>query len=130
MRKLEDRGVIAGYHARLDAKRVHFDITAFIRVRVDGSDNYGEFVKRASAESEIMEIHSITGEGSHMLKICTRTTTTLEQLLSRIQSWPGVSGTTTSIALTSHKETSTLDVPPMILDERVTEQSPNGQEHS
>lgn len=130
MRKLEERGVIAGYHARLDAKRVHFDITAFIRVRVDGSDNYDEFVKRASAESEILETHSITGEGSHMLKIRTRTTTTLEQLLSRIQSWRGVSGTTTSIALTSHKETSTLDVPPMILDERVSEQSPNGQEPS
>jgi Lrp/AsnC family transcriptional regulator, leucine-responsive regulatory protein len=115
MRKLEDRGVITGYRAIVDAKRVHFDITAFIRVMVDSSSHYSDFVAQASSLPEVLEVHSITGEGSHMLKIRTRNTTTLEKLLSTIQAWAGVHGTSTSIVLSSFKETSSLPVEPVEL---------------
>ena len=47
MRKLEERGVIAGYHAVVDGKRLHIDITAFIRVMVDSSSRYPDFVEHA-----------------------------------------------------------------------------------
>ena len=134
MRKLEERGVITGYHATVDPKRVGVDITAFVRVRVDGSSHYPAFVKRVRSEVEILELHSITGEGSHILKLRTANTTTLEQLLSRIQSWDGVVGTSTSIVLTTHKETLLLDVQPMTLDHKsgdgVSHRAPNGQEVS
>ena len=105
MRKLEERGVITGYHATVDAKRLHIDITVFIRVMVDGSEHYGGFVDRAVEAEEVQEVHSITGEGSHILKVRTRTTTSLERLLSEVQSWPGVRGTSTSIVLSTFKET-------------------------
>jgi Lrp/AsnC family transcriptional regulator, leucine-responsive regulatory protein len=110
MRKLEERGVVKGYTALVDAKRIGLDITAFIRATVDGSENYARFVSEASAVAEVLEVHSITGEGSHILKIRTRDTTSLEKLLSRIQSWPGVRGTSTSIVLSSFKETRQLTV--------------------
>jgi Lrp/AsnC family leucine-responsive transcriptional regulator len=42
----------------------------------------------------------------------TRNTTTLERLLSQIQSWPGVTGTTTSIVLSTYKETRQVAVSP------------------
>ncbi|MEZ4700697.1 MAG: Lrp/AsnC family transcriptional regulator [Rhodothermales bacterium] len=112
MRKLEERGVITGYYAVVNAKRLHIDITAFIRVRVENSDGYPDFVRRASEMSEVQEVHSITGEGSHILKIRTRNTTTLEQLLARIQSWPSVQGTSTSIVLSTYKETRAIEVGP------------------
>ena len=105
MRKLEERGVITGYHATVDAKRLHIDITVFIRVMVDGSEHYDAFVDRAIETEEVQEVHSITGEGSHILKVRTRSTTSLERLLSRVQSWPGVRGTSTSIVLSTFKET-------------------------
>ena len=113
MRKLEDRGVIKGYHAVLDAKRINMDITAYIRVTVDGSAHYKSFIDQAVKLPEIQEIHSITGDGSHILKIRTKNTTTLEQLLSRIQSWPNVHGTSSSVVLSSYKETRELPVEPM-----------------
>ena len=112
MRKLEDRGVIAGYHAVINAKRLHIDITAFIRVNVDNSDDYPEFVNRASDLAEVQELHSITGEGSHMLKVRTRNTTSLERLLAKIQAWPSVHGTSTSIVLSSYKESRAVEVTP------------------
>ena len=115
MRKLEERGVLVGYHAVVDAKRLHFDITAFIRVMVDGSDHYARVIEEACALDEVLEVHSITGEGSHILKVRTRNTTTLERLLSRIQGWPGVSGSRTSIVLSTFKETRQVTVEPTAL---------------
>ena len=115
MRKLEERGVIRGYHAEVDAKRLHYDITAFIRVTVDGSAHFEPFVEQVVEIAQILEVHSITGEGSHIVKVRTRNTSTLERLLSRIQALPGVHGTSTSIVLSTFKETRTVETRPMDL---------------
>ena len=112
MRKLQERGVLIGYHAVVDAKRIHFDITAFIRLSVDGSEHYPTVIEQACLLDEVLEVHSVTGQGSHILKVRTRNTTTLERLLSRIQSWPGISGTSTSIVLSTYKETREVPVTP------------------
>lgn len=110
MRKLEERNLIKGYHAVLDSKKFNFDITAFVFVEVDGSDNYQKFVKKISEEPEVLECHSITGDGSHVLKIRTENTESFENLLSRIQSWSGVSKTRSNVVLSSFKETMELPI--------------------
>lgn len=117
MRKLEERGVIAGYHAHVNAKRIRYDITAFIRVSIDGSERYAAFIENAREMNEVLEVHSVTGGGSHILKIRTHNTSTLEKLLSNIQAWPGVHSTETSIVLSTYKESRTLEVVPMSLEE-------------
>tara|TARA_R110002126_G_scaffold385_1_gene2559 strand:- start:11 stop:490 length:480 start_codon:yes stop_codon:yes gene_type:complete len=110
MRKLEERGLITDYKAILSSKDFHFDITAFMFVEVDGSDNYPSFVKEAQKEKEILECHSITGDGSHFLKVRTKNTTSFEKLLSRIQSWRGVHKTRSNLVLSSFKETRALPI--------------------
>lgn len=110
MRKLEEKELITGYHARLDAKEFKFDITAFVFVEVDGSDNYAAFIDNATAEPEILECHSITGDGSHILKIRTENTASFEKLLSKIQSWDGVSKSRSNVVLSSFKETMELPI--------------------
>lgn len=117
MRKLQERGVIEGYQAVVNARRVGFDILAFIRVMVDGSKHYNGFVEKACQLDQVQEVHSITGDGSHILRVLIRNTSGLEQLLSTIQSWPGVHGTSTSIVLSSYKDTRTVPVEPMALTE-------------
>jgi Lrp/AsnC family leucine-responsive transcriptional regulator len=115
MRKLEERGVIEGYTAQVDAKRLRLDITAFIRVSVDGSEHYSDFVDEVSGMDHVLELHSITGAGSHLMKVRTADTTALERFLSDIQALPGVSKTTTSIVLSTFKETRTVPAEPMEL---------------
>lgn len=110
MRKLEEKELITGYHAVLDSKKFKFDITAFVFVEVDGSENYTKFVANVSIEPEVLECHSITGDGSHILKIRTENTASFERLLSKIQSWPGVYKTRSNIVLSSFKETRELPV--------------------
>ncbi|MFV1883538.1 MAG: Lrp/AsnC family transcriptional regulator [Balneola sp.] len=110
MKKLEERGLIQGYHAILNSKDFNFDITAFLFVQVDGSEHYPEFVQKISSEPEVLECHSITGDGSHLLKVRTKNTSSFERLLSRIQSWNGVNKTRSNLVLSSFKETRALPI--------------------
>ena len=110
MRKLEEKGLIKNYEAILDSKKFHFDITAFIFVEVDKSDHYNAFVENATDHPEILECHSITGDGSHVLKIRTRNTESLEKLLSQSQRGAGVTKTRSNIALSTFKETRRIPI--------------------
>ncbi len=110
MRKLEERGLITGYYAVVDAKRLHLDITAFIRVAVDGSEHYAAFLDAVTALDTVLEVHSITGDGSHILKVRTRNTSTLERLLAHLQALDGVGRTGTSLVLSTFKETRTVPI--------------------
>jgi len=110
MRKLEDKGLIQGYHAVLDDKKFNFDILAFVSVEVDDSSLYKKFVAKALDEPEVLECHSITGDGSHFLKIRTQNTASFERLLSRIQTWDGVNKTRSNVVLTSFKETREIPI--------------------
>lgn len=111
VRKLEERGVIRGYTALLDARALGQDITAFIAVGINGSKHYGDFRRRVVELPEVAECHSVTGEGSHLLKVRVGNTAGLEALLAEIQSWPGVQWTTTSLALSTVKETTGIELP-------------------
>jgi Lrp/AsnC family leucine-responsive transcriptional regulator len=115
MRKLEERGVVTGYHAVVAPKRLHRDVTAFVRVLSSGSDHYSGFIDTLTGFDEVLELHSSTGEGSHILKVRVKNTAALENLLGRIQALPGVRGTQTSIVLSTYKETRYLATEPTVL---------------
>jgi len=104
IKKLEDRGIIKRYCAQLDYKKAGYDVTAFIFVFMESSKYYHSFTQKAMSEPEILECHSITGEGSHILKVVTENTSTLEKILSKIQAWPGVTGTKTNVVLSTIKD--------------------------
>lgn len=110
LRKLEEREVIRYFTVMLDPKKLGQDVTAFINVGISGSQFYEEFVRRVAECGEVLECHSVTGQGSHLLKIRTASTSTLERLLAEIQAWPGVQWTTTSIVLSTIKETQQLEI--------------------
>jgi Lrp/AsnC family leucine-responsive transcriptional regulator len=108
LRKLEEAHVITGYHAVLDPKRLGNDITSFIVVTVDSSRHYTNFLDHAQALEEIMECHAITGDGTHLLKVRTCNTASLEKLLARIQTWTGVVRTQTQLVLSTAKESTRI----------------------
>lgn len=106
--KLENSGVIKNYTVILDAKKLKYDITGFITVVSESSKYYKQFISQCYDDDEILECHSITGDGSHILKIRTENTSTLEKLLAKIQTWPGVKSTKSNIVLSTVKETTNL----------------------
>jgi len=110
LKKMEESNIITGYFASVNAVKVGKDITAFIFVTVDSSKHYNSFLDHAMSLSEILECHAITGEGSHLLKIRTTNTASLEKLLAKIQAWSGVVSTRTNLVLSTTKETLKIDV--------------------
>lgn len=110
MRKLEEKELIEGYYAVLNEELFGFDITAFIFVEVENSTRYPDFVKHVLQLPEVLECHSITGDGSHIVKVRTKNTTSFEKLLTKIQSWDGVYKTRSNIVLSSFKETREIPI--------------------
>lgn len=103
--KLQKNGIVEGFTTEVNERQLGFDIQAFVRVRVDSSKHYKSFMEHVMKEDEIMECYSVTGEGSHILRVMTHNTGSLEKFLSRIQSWPGVMSTNTSFVLSQLKKT-------------------------
>ncbi|HET6400960.1 MAG TPA: Lrp/AsnC family transcriptional regulator [Candidatus Kapabacteria bacterium] len=110
MRKLEERGILEGVYAKLDPKLIGLDVAVFITVTVESSSKYPEFLHAAKLHPEVLEIHAITGDGSHLVKARTWNTSTLERLLSQIQQFPGVKQTRTNVVLSTYKETMALPI--------------------
>jgi len=109
LRKLLEAGYIREYATHLEPHFLGLDITAFVIVQSTTSLQYQTFTDRVNTFPEIQECHSVTGDGSHILKIRTESTRKLENILSEIQSWPGVTRTKSNIVLSTYKET--LKVP-------------------
>ena len=110
IRKLTDGGVLKEFRAVLEAKKVDYDVTAYILLDMSSSNSYGDMVQYAQDNDEVLECHSITGEGSHILKVRTHDTSSLESLLRNIQSWPGVIRTHTMIVMSTFKEATYLQL--------------------
>lgn len=108
VKKLEADGVVRGYHAVLDPKACGFDVTAFIFVDIESSMAYDTFRKQCRTRKDILEVHAITGTASHLMKVRVANTDALEQLLSTIQRWKGVTRTHTNVVLSTHKESTNL----------------------
>ena len=110
IRKLTEGGVLKEFRAVLEAKKVDYDVTAYILLDMSSSNSYGDMVQYAQDNDEVLECHSITGEGSHILKVRTHDTSSLESLLRNIQSWPGVIRTHTMIVMSTFKEATYLQL--------------------
>ena len=110
IRKLTEGSVLKEFRAVVDAKKVGYDVTAYILLDMSSSNSYGDMVQYAQDNDEVLECHSITGEGSHILKVRTHDTSSLESLLRNIQSWPGVIRTHTMIVMSTFKEATYLQL--------------------
>ena len=112
VRKLESAGIIKGYHALLDARKVGLDISAFIGVSISNPQLLSAFEERVDSIPQVLECHHITGGHTLLLKVKTQNTEDLEQLISRIRSMEGVASTETMVVLSTHTERVEIALPP------------------
>jgi Lrp/AsnC family leucine-responsive transcriptional regulator len=107
VKKLEERGVIRGYAAEIDAAQVGFGLTAFIAVRTNECcSETDEYLK---AIPEVLEVHDAAGEYSYFLKVRVKNTEELSKLLrGKLTNVPNVAATKTTVVLQTIKETTAL----------------------
>jgi Lrp/AsnC family leucine-responsive transcriptional regulator len=109
VKKLESSGIIKGYQAVLDPKKVGKDVTAFVGVSVAHQKYIDGFALFMGRQRDVLECHHVTGEESFILKVKTANTDSLEKLLGDIRSLEGVTGTVTKVVLSSVKESQKLE---------------------
>jgi Lrp/AsnC family leucine-responsive transcriptional regulator len=101
VKRLETRGYIRGYAARLDAPKLGLGLVAFVSAYTTPDVEYERFGAAVSSLPEVAELHSVAGEESFVLKVLTRSTAHLDDFLSRLKAVPGIGRTKTTIVLSS-----------------------------
>lgn len=105
IRKLEEQGVITGYHARLDPGALDQGLLAFISVQTGEGARAKETAELLAGVPEVLEVHRVVGDDCFFLKIRVRGTAALGALLDeKIQTLEPVASTRTTIVLSTTKE--------------------------
>jgi Lrp/AsnC family leucine-responsive transcriptional regulator len=110
VKKLESRGVIAGYAAVVDPRAIGFDILAFSWITQAPGTTSNDLTEAFAAIPEIEECHHITGEADYLIKVRARDTRDLERVLRLVQSTPNVFQTETDVVFSSGFERRPLHV--------------------
>ena len=112
IRKLEERGIIAGYEAQVNAKVLGLGLTAFIFVRGDDGPSDPGMGALLAKIPEVQEVHHVAGEDCYLVKVRVADTDALGTLLrERVGAAKGVRSTRTTIVLGTLKETHRLPIP-------------------
>ena len=97
VRRLEERGVIAGYSAFVDPAAVGHAILAFVRLRYP-TTKYQPFYDLIDRTPAILEVHHVTGEDCFIIKVAAPSMVALEDTTARIGQLGAI---TTSIVYSS-----------------------------
>jgi Lrp/AsnC family leucine-responsive transcriptional regulator len=82
VRRLERSGVITGYHAALDPRRLGYQLTAIVRIK-PAPGHLPRIPELAAEIAQVSECHRITGEDCYYLKVHLRSIDELSTLLDR-----------------------------------------------
>jgi Lrp/AsnC family transcriptional regulator, leucine-responsive regulatory protein len=109
IRRLESRGVLQGYEARINPEALGLHLLAFVFVA--SSDMSGELKTAAllAQVPEVQEVHHIAGEDCFVLKVRVPDAKSLGRLLrERIAAIPTVRSTRTTVVLETLRESAQL----------------------
>jgi len=103
VKRLEQRGHILGYGARVDHAAAGLPLTAFVSIRPTDPAAADDAPERLQDLPEIESCWSVAGEESYILKVRVATPVALEDLLARIRAAASVSTRTTIVLSTPYE---------------------------
>jgi DNA-binding Lrp family transcriptional regulator len=82
VQQLEEAGIIAGYGARLDARRLGYAMEFFVEVSLKSQSDkaLAAFERAVRAQPEILECHLMTGGSDYLLRIVARDSADFERI--------------------------------------------------
>jgi len=109
IRRLEARGVIQGYEARINPEALGMGLLAFVFVASSDMSAEMKTAGALSAIPEVQEVHHIAGEDCFVLKVRVPDAKSLGRLLrERISSLGTVRSTRTTVVLETVRESARL----------------------
>lgn len=83
VRKLEEAGIVKGYHARIDPAAMGQSVSAFIHLTTD-TRHYPAVKALAADLPQITSCHHISGDASFIMRVCVDGLPALESVVSRL----------------------------------------------
>lgn len=112
VRALEEEGLISGYVALLNAKKLGLTLMAFIQISMDRHtpERFAAFEQAIATHPEVLECHLITGQSAdYLLKVTVKDMEAYQQfLLTKITRIEGVTGVHSSFVMKSPVNTTAL----------------------
>tara|TARA_Y100000816_G_scaffold163308_1_gene116880 strand:+ start:1310 stop:1768 length:459 start_codon:yes stop_codon:yes gene_type:complete len=83
VRKLETRGIITGYHAKLNKSKIGLGVSTFVMVTLKGHNkkNINSFIDKIKKVENIVECHHITGSGDFILRVVAKNIESYQELM-------------------------------------------------
>jgi DNA-binding Lrp family transcriptional regulator len=106
VRRMEEAGVIGGYHAQLDRRALGYGVLAFVMVGIDHQNHASsaEFEQAVMAIPEVVLFHGISGPEDFILVVVARDLEAYSALLqSKLHRLPGVRHVHTHFSLQEFK---------------------------
>ena len=104
-RKLEDRGVIEGYEARLNHRALGLKLVAFVCVYAEEGPGQPDTGQLLAGIPEVQEVYRVAGEDGYLVKVRTTDAEALGRLLQeQVNAIATVRSTKTAIVLQTLKE--------------------------
>ncbi len=111
IRKLEERGVIEGYTARIHASAIGLPLLAYIFIRDDEKPGAEKTSRRVAEIPEVLEVHHVAGEDCLLVKVRVPDTEALGRLLrDQLGRIGTITSTRTTIVLGTVKESAELPI--------------------
>lgn len=104
--KLEKDGIITGYSANINHKKLGFPITAFINLEMQPTQK-GEFYPFVKSCPNVLECNCVTGHYSMLLKVAFESTEELDIFIGKLQNF---GSTETQIVFSCAKEIHGVDL--------------------
>ncbi|WP_421855344.1 Lrp/AsnC family transcriptional regulator [Oricola sp.] len=111
--RLEEEGLIAGYHAQVDREKAGFALVNFITVTLAAHDrrNAARFAELMARLPEVQEAHALTGEMDYIVKVVTRDLRGLSDFVNdMLLPHEAVQNVKTSIVLQTLKDSNELPI--------------------
>jgi Lrp/AsnC family transcriptional regulator, leucine-responsive regulatory protein len=104
VRRLEQRGVIRGYAARLDYEALGLPLTAFVAIRPIDPSQADDAADRLATLPQIESCYSVAGDDFYLLLVRVANPGELERLLQEIRQAANVSTRTTVVLSTPYEQ--------------------------
>ena len=105
LKKLDSSGIIQKYTIILCARKMKKNLFANMFISLKHPNYIEGFVKLVQKENEIIECSYLAGDYDYLIKIITEDMESLEKILNRIKTVPGVQKTKIIVTLSTIKNT-------------------------
>ena len=82
--RMEDAGIISGYHVEINRSKLGYPITAIIRMSTSPGDQCTRFATFVQEIPEVLECYRVTGSDSLIMKVMASSVEHLESLIDRL----------------------------------------------